>query len=110
MSKFIDSIQSRMTGKRVLDPIIPLLSVQEDYNRIVYSAKVEYAIEVRYGSRVVCSSEELSAAKESIVRSLREEIFGEFRKKAMQVQRVTYSGSRQDIQKAVDELVREVLG
>jgi len=112
MSKFIDAIKAEMTGRKFADMLIPpLLSVTEDLQRVDdYSTAVEYRIHVTYGCNVQCQPKDLEDAKANIIRSLREEIFGDARKKAHALHRAVYSGSRDQVFEKLDDLMKEILG
>lgn len=115
LSKFIDAVRAEMTGRQYIDHLSrpKLLSVSETYDHcepVHYNALIEYKVEVSYGMRVVCHPSELTEAKKNVIRSLQEEIYGEFREKAIEVKHALYSGDRDELIKAINELIYEVLG
>ena len=110
MSKFINNIKAELTGKRTVDPI-PLLQVSVNASReSVYSTHLQYTISVEYGIKVSCLPEDIGKMKDNLIAQLRDEIYGDFRKKAYALQRAAYSGSREEIIRATDALMGEVLG
>ena len=110
MSKFIDNIKAELTGRRTVDPI-PLLQVSVNvFQRAALSTHLQYKIAVEYGISVSCLPEDVGKMKDNIVAQLHDDIYGDFRKKAYALQRVAYSGSRDEIIRATAALMKEVLG
>jgi len=85
MSKLLELVNARTTGKRKIIPtslsyISDVVGVQETYNKVPYG--IEYVIGAQLGAKVFVaeeSSESLSFAVEKVKQSIVEAVFGEFR-------------------------------
>jgi hypothetical protein len=90
MSKLCDMLEARQTGRVKLYPETGLVRTEEVQQLVDLASKplIEYRIGVVAQVRVVCKNDqELAYAKNNTKRQLIHEIFGEFRKPLIEIER-----------------------
>ena len=112
MSKFMEAVEAKLTGQRVA--IIPELVVTQDYDSLVPLATqedaIQYDIGVAWKVRTHCKPRDVPAVTENVIRQLREEIYGQFRWRAIQIQRAAYEQDREKLHMHIRDLMREIEG
>lgn len=82
MSKLLDAIQAKGTGRRVyvMPPLAELLDVNQRVTEIPLSTALEYRVDVHLGMRSIARNPaELARMRREIGRHIAEVVFGEFR-------------------------------
>lgn len=115
MSKFIDNIECKLryNEDRLLKQNIPALSCAvetQDFGVISHSFLRGYRAEVKYCVNFHCMPEEVDHQLRLVKRQLQEEIYGEFRRKLIELQRAIYSDERGTALHISDELFKEMVG
>jgi len=107
MSKFINAIQTQLLGQR---PIYPSLSVStvKEFEAVSYDTLAKYLISVSFEQIITCRPEELSYAKDNVVKELREIIYGEFRDNILQLERAVYARDEKVIFQKIGDIMQEV--
>ncbi len=91
MSKLVDAIEVKQTGKVKAISSNFAISVDEAYKEVMRDIAYEYKVGVHLEVRGYAkNSKELSALKDSCKRSIVEEVFGEFRKNFREIERALY--------------------
>ena len=115
MSKFIDAVKAKLvegSQTRMTEPDpMPLLLVETEMSEpIAFYNLREYDVSVKYGATVYCRPEEVEEMRRSVVSQLREDVFGDLRKKAYALEHAFYAGTREDCREALHALMKEVVG
>jgi hypothetical protein len=91
MSKFMEAVRAKMTGQKVA--AVPELEVTIDREFLPYSddfALTQYDIGVECRIRTHCKPVDLKHVLDNAMKQLREDIYGQFRRRALEIQRAAY--------------------
>jgi glucan biosynthesis protein len=107
MSKFIDAIEAKATGKRVLMPgefsALSVSQMSTDYAcGEIYTFKVSWAISAAIDTR---DEQHIDQVKKNVAQELREIIYGDLRTIIFQAQRAAFS---RDYKKTIDLLYKAI--
>lgn len=110
MSKFIEKVQAKLTGQEVA--VIPELSVTVDVDPLPFpdDRMKQYDIGVEWKVRTHCTPDALEHVLGNVVRQLREEIYGQFRWRVLQIQRCAYERDGDKLHMHIRDLLREIYG
>lgn len=110
MSKFIDAVHAKLTGQRVAIP--PEINVTKHFEELPgqIDDALQYDIGVEWKVRTHCRPKDVAAVTENAVRQLREEIYGQFRRRALEIQRAAYERDYDKMHMHIRDLMREIQG
>jgi hypothetical protein len=109
MSKFIEQVRAKLTGQRVA--VMPELSVTEMVEEVFKDTSVlQYDIGVEWKIRTHCAPQAVPHVLDNVVRQLREEIYGQFRRRAIEIQRSAYEQDYNKMHMHIRDLLREIQG
>jgi hypothetical protein len=109
MSKFIDQVQAKLTGQRVA--LMPELTVTEKVEDVLHDYSVfQYDIGVEWKVRTHCDRKDVEHVVKNVVRQLREDIYGEFRRRAIEIQRAAYEREYDKMHMLIRDMLVDING
>ena len=109
MSKFIEQVEAKLTGRRIA--VMPELIVTEKVDDVLSDLSVlEYDIGVEWKVRTHCERDAVKHVHDNVVRQLLEDIYGQFRWRAIQIQRTAYEQDFEKMHMHIRDLMREIEG
>ena len=111
MSRFIDHVRAKMTGQKVA--VVPELAVTVDKEVLPFPddfALTQYDIGVEWKSRTHCRPVDLPHVIDNVVKQLREDVYGEFRHTALEIQRAAYERNYEKMHALIRELLEQIYG
>lgn len=109
MSKFIDQVQAKLTGQKVA--ILPELVVTEKVQDVFHDLTAfQYDIGVEWKIRTHCERKDLPHVIKNAVAHLREDVFGEFRHRALEIQRAAYERDYDKMHALIRDMLVDING
>jgi hypothetical protein len=109
VSKLIDQVQAKLTGQRVA--LMPELTVTEKVEDVFDNLSVlQYDIGVEWKIRTHCDRKDVPHVLKNVVRQLREEIYGEFRRRALEIQRAAYEREYEKMHMLIRDMLVDING
>jgi hypothetical protein len=109
MSKFIDQVQAKLTGQRIA--VMPELTVTEKVQDVLGDYSVlQYDIGVEWKVRTHCERKDVQHVHSNVVKQLREDIYGQFRRRALEIQRAAYEQDYQKMHMLIRDMLVDITG
>lgn len=112
MSKFMREVREKMLSRRkMLQGNMPLLEVNENMKRvkdICPRETIEYEIGVTYGAKIFCLPEDVPMARQNVFKELQEDIYGEFRKKLLELERLLFEHKHRECMEAIRNIMDDL--
>jgi len=111
MSKFIDSIEARLTGRRYAG-YSPLLKITESTVPCAPEAPTlnEYRVKVTYGANISCEEPQKAHMIKNVIHDLRDDMYGDLRRKMRALERHIYAHEMEDARGLIADIFVEIGG
>ena len=111
MSKFIDKIESQLTGKEK----IKYSQLHAEFKQIPhdiseYCKLKEYVIGIEWKRKIQCEPKVLTLMIENCIRELREEIYGDIKERILRLERAVYEEDNKKAHQEMRDIIRETFG
>jgi hypothetical protein len=114
MSRFIEAIRHRMTGRKfpLLEPLSVVMNRRKDGEQLEahdFRTADEFEYEVAWRVRVKCEQPEANLIGNSVLRELREAVYGDLRDRIIRLERAVYEQDRERILMETRDIVNLVM-
>jgi len=113
MTKMIDNVKAEFTGNRKMGmgSLRSILITNDVPCPLGMSPELkEYVAHVEWVAKFYCDPENLQPMLESIIRELREAIYGELKERIIRLERAVYEEDRDKIVMEIRDIIREIYG
>ncbi len=113
MSKLLDYIEGKWTGKHVLpDPTFEHIdaTLRMEPNPIPYSLLREYVFETKFVIRTQCDKRDFKPMTKNVIEQARQMIYGEFRNRLFELERALYERDIRKMESAIRDLKTLTMG